>query len=164
MKVMPLLEFRILFFSWEVQHTDRAQKQTAYQLLVYLRTNNRLVWDSRQVNSTQPFGISYNSSTSLVSDTSYKWQVRWWDSNGIASNYSAFTSFDVGLLDTQSWGGSAWIGLPYTWLGGPPNYSQIRREFTLDTTPTRARCYISGEIGRAVQQECRDRSRMPSSA
>src|SRR5438874_7993021 len=46
------------------------------------------------------------------------------------------------------------------WTAPLPPETELSRQMTTSTTSID----IMGQIGRAVQQECRDRSRMPSSA
>jgi alpha-L-rhamnosidase len=121
-------------FSWLLEHNERAQKQTAYQILVSrtpeVKTGDQ--WDSGRVASESPANAVYNGNM-LASGQTYYWRVRYWDSNGKPSPYSGPAGFEMGLLGSVEWKGK--------WIGGG---GQLRKEFTLKGQPLRARAYICG--------------------
>ncbi|MGD1100690.1 MAG: family 78 glycoside hydrolase catalytic domain [Terriglobia bacterium] len=124
-------------FAWVLHHTERAQVQSAYQVLVAstpesLAQNKGDAWDSGKAASDDSTQVVYNGKP-LESDHSYWWKVRYWDKGGNASDYSQPASFDVGLLSADDWKGQ--------WIGGA---NQLRQEFTLAESPRRARAYICG--------------------
>ncbi len=124
-------------FAWVLHHTERAQVQSAYQVLVastpdLLAQNKGDAWDSGKTASDDSTQVVYNGKP-LESDHSYWWKVRYWDTHGNASDYSHPASFDVGLLSADEWKGQ--------WIGGS---NQLRQEFTLAEAPRRARAYICG--------------------
>jgi len=120
--------------SWVLDHPERGQAQSAYQVLVSLQpgvpTGDQ--WDSGRVSSAQSTQIVY-AGKPLASGTTYYWKVRWWDKNGVASPWSTVTHFDTGLLAASDWKGK--------YISGG---NQLRKEFTLGRTPARARAYIAG--------------------
>ncbi|MDR3677282.1 MAG: hypothetical protein P4N24_17475, partial [Acidobacteriota bacterium] len=100
-------------FGWVLHHTERAQRQSAYQVLVasspeLLSQNKGDQWDSGKADSDNSTQVVY-SGKALESDHSYWWKVRYWDRNGIASEYSQAASFDTGLFSADDWKGQ-WIG------------------------------------------------------
>lgn len=121
-------------FFWTLEHTERGQKQSAYQVLVSTHptvpTGDQ--WDSGKVVSEESTHVVYQGKP-LVSGQTYYWMVRYWDKNNMASPYSRIARFDMALLSADEWKG--------IWIGGK---NQLRREFTLATKPTRARVYIAG--------------------
>ena len=128
-------------FSWELQHDERGQQQSAYQVLVagspeLLNSDQGDIWDSGKVDSTQSTNIMFEG-TPLKSSTTYAWKVRVWDKNGAASPYSAVASFEMGLLNPDEWQGE-WISR--TGAASP----LFRKNFPLDQPVTQARLYISG--------------------
>ena len=121
-------------FSWVLEHSERGQRQTAWQILVSSRPEANVgdVWDSGRVESAQSTHVTYNGKP-LESGRTYYWKVRWWDAAGRASPYSRPARFTMGLLSSSDWKGR--------WIGGA---NQLRKEFTLPARPLRARAFISG--------------------
>jgi len=121
-------------FSWVLEHSQRGQKQSAYQVLVSLKPEVAAgdQWDSGKVSSSQPVHVAY-AGKPLESGRTYHWKVRYWDSGDGASPYSAAARFETGLLESADWKGK--------WIGGA---NQVRKEFTLASRPVRARAYIAG--------------------
>ena len=128
-------------FSWELEHPERAQKQSAYQILVAssrdaLETDTGDLWDSGKVLSQRSVNVVYAGKTPK-SGTDYYWKVRAWDADDRVSEYSSTAFFETGLLDAEDWQGE-WI----SWDGeGSPLF---RQEFILEQSVKRARLYISG--------------------
>jgi alpha-L-rhamnosidase len=123
-------------FSWVLQHSERGQKQTAYQVLVaskpeLLDQDKDDLWDSGKVASEESVHLVY-AGKPLESGRIYFWKVRTWDAQGNASPYSLPARFDTGLLDPGDWKGQ--------WISGG---GQLRKEFELSGKVVRARAYIS---------------------
>ena len=123
-------------FSWVLHHTARAQAQSAYQVLVSSRPEgvNRDsgdVWDSGRVASSDSIQVVY-AGKPLVSGKTYYWKVRYWDSAGNASPYSAVAQLEMGLLSRDEWKGQ--------WIGGD---NLLRKELTLNGKIVRARAYVT---------------------
>ena len=124
-------------FFWVPEHSDRGQKQTAYQLLVATKPDlldhgKGDQWDSEKVASGESIQIVYGGKP-LESGQTYYWKVRYWDAHGNASPYSLPAEFEMGLLAREDWKGQ--------WIGGG---NQLRTEFQLAEAPARARAYICG--------------------
>jgi len=124
-------------FSWVLQHTERAEKQSAYQILVAtqverLRQGQGDEWDSGKIASENSIQVVY-AGKGLESGHTYYWKVRYWDKQGNASPYSSVAQFEMGLLTGEEWKGE--------WIGGA---NQLRTEFSLSSPALRARAYICG--------------------
>lgn len=129
-------------FSWELEHPERGQRQSAYHILVassqdLLRTNTGDLWDSGKVLSNQSVNVLY-AGDALKSDAAFSWKVRAWDGHDQVSAYSSTAIFETGLLRAEEWQGE-WITRT-TGEGSP----LFRQEFTLQKPVKRARLYISG--------------------
>jgi alpha-L-rhamnosidase len=124
-------------FFWVLNHTERDQKQSAYQILVAKRPellgqDKGDPWDSGKVASEESIQVVYGGKA-LESGHAYFWKVRYWDRQDRPSPYSAPAQFEMGLLGREEWKGQ--------WLGGA---NQLRTEFTLTEAAVRARAYICG--------------------
>ena len=123
-------------FSWVLEHSERGQKQTAYQVLMASKTeildqNKGDLWDSGKLVSEESIHVVY-AGKPFASGRSYFWKVRTWDAQGNASPYSFAARFDMGLLAADEWKGQ--------WISGG---GQLRKEFELSGKVVRARAYIS---------------------
>jgi alpha-L-rhamnosidase len=121
--------------SWVLDHSQRGENQTAYQVLVSgrLETLNHDQgdqWDSGQVPSGESTQVVYNGKP-VESGHTYYWKVRYWDNEKRASDYSAPARFEMGLLSRQEWNGK--------WITG----NELRREFHLEGKVVRARAYVT---------------------
>jgi alpha-L-rhamnosidase len=121
-------------FSWMLNHSERGQVQTAYQLLV---SSDPLfeqadIWDSNKVASDQSLHVTYEGKP-LESDGTYYWKVRYWDKQDEPSPYSQVATFDTGLFEPEDWEGE--------WIGGK---NQLRKEFSFDGRVKRARAHVCG--------------------
>jgi alpha-L-rhamnosidase len=121
-------------FFWVLEHSERGQKQTAYQILVSTQPacEKGDMWDSGKVSSVESAQIIYKGKP-LASDKSYFWRVRYWDKDGNPGPYSEIATFDTGLFSKEDWEG--------TWIGGA---NQLRKEFRVNGRVVRARAFICG--------------------
>jgi alpha-L-rhamnosidase len=122
-------------FYWVLEHSQRGERQSAYQILVSgrLESLNRDQgdqWDTGQVMSSESTQVVY-SGKPLESGHTYYWKVRYWDNEKRAGNYSAPARFEMGLLSRQEWSGK--------WITG----NELRRAFRLDRKVARARAYVT---------------------
>ena len=135
--------------GWEVvAQGTRGIKQVAYQVLVasseeILKQNTGDLWDSGKVASDRSIQIVYGGKP-LVSRQSCFWKVKVWSIshlNPVESAWSKSASFEMGLLEPDSWK-AKWIG-----LGGPTGYQAsplLRKEVDVTGKIKRARVYMSG--------------------
>jgi alpha-L-rhamnosidase len=131
--------------SWVVESKERAQKQTAYQVLVasseaLLKANTGDVWDTGTVTSDQTLHVVYTGKA-LTSCQRCYWKVRGWDKDGKVSAYSQPAFWEMGLLSPQDWQGQ-WIGRTTDTNSLPAPL--LRRTFALEGTIKQARAYICG--------------------
>ncbi len=101
--------------SWIDESTGRAERQTAYQILVAsdadaLRADRGDLWDSGKVASAESAQIVY-AGTPLVSRLACFWTVRVWDRDGVVSAWSQPARWSMGLLVPGDWQ-ARWIGHP----------------------------------------------------
>jgi alpha-L-rhamnosidase len=138
--------------SWTLESFVRGQKQTAYRVLVarsiqILQADRGDLWDSGKVESNQSVNIMYAGDV-LVSGQRCFWKVIVWDKDGISSDWSNPSSWEMGLLKASDWKGY-WIndGKPLPekdadfYRDDPAPL--FRREFKLSGPVRSARLYIS---------------------
>ncbi|WP_253274003.1 family 78 glycoside hydrolase catalytic domain [Flammeovirga sp. OC4] len=100
-------------FSWEVEASGYNKKQSAYQLIVAsslekLNEEKADIWNDGKIQTDQTSYIQYNGKK-LKPFQTYYWKVKIWDENGVASDWSSATSFEMGLMSEQNWGDSKWL-------------------------------------------------------
>jgi alpha-L-rhamnosidase len=128
--------------SWKLTATQRAQKQTAYQVLVASTDTNLAAnigdqWDSGKIASDETVGIVYGGS-GLLSNKRYYWKVRVWDQGDNISSWSASAWWEMGLLGPGDWQGK-WIG-----TNVDKESPLFRKEFTIAKTVKKATAYVYG--------------------
>jgi alpha-L-rhamnosidase len=131
--------------SWVLESGQRAQVQTAYQVLVasseaLLKADTGDLWDSGKVMSDQTVQVVYAAKALSSSQRCY-WKVRAWDKDGKASAYSEPSYWEMGLLSPQDWQGQ-WIGRTTDTNSLPAPL--LRRAFALEGKIKQARAYVCG--------------------
>ena len=131
--------------SWRFAETGSAaaDRQTAYQIRVYDAARNRLLWDSGKVGSDVQSGVRYGGRP-FTARQRLSWQVRAWDANRHATDWSRPSTWETGLLRNEDWGAARWIEHPVRTETQPmPIFA---RHFTADPRRkvARARLYLSG--------------------
>jgi alpha-L-rhamnosidase len=122
-------------FAWTPNHSERAEAQTAYRILVSnsaeaLNHDRGDSWDSGKQASSDSIQVVYQG-LALQSGRTYYWKVRFWDSQDRASGYSAPARFEMGLLSAREWQGQ--------WITG----RELRKPFRLEGKIVRARLYVA---------------------
>jgi alpha-L-rhamnosidase len=122
--------------SWVLEHAERGQKQTAYEILVATRPellaqDQGDQWASGRVASEESTQVVY-AGKPLASGRTYWWKVRWWDRQGQASAWSAVARFEMGLLGREAWQARC--------MGGG---TRLRTQGPLGGRVLRARAYIT---------------------
>src|SRR5262245_12457275 len=113
--VNPLgIDVREPRLGWELQSNERAQKQTAYHLLVASTADNLKagrgdLWDSGEVKGDQTWDVVY-AGKPLVAHQACFWKVKVWDAQGKPSDWSEPAMWSMGVLDQAEWGKADWVG------------------------------------------------------
>ncbi len=136
--------------SWMLQPanpTAHGLRQTAYQVLVAsrsaaLRPEEADLWDSGKVLSDQMAHIQYHGKP-LVSFQQCWWTVRVWDQAGQMSDWSAPSSWTMGLISDGDWR-AHWIGSADPLQKGSGPLPLFRRQFQLEKRVARAMAYVCG--------------------
>src|SRR5208283_4155206 len=131
--------------SWVLDSKQRAQAQTAYQILVassdaLLNADTGDLWDTGTVTSDQTLQVVYGGKA-LSSSQRCFWKVRVWNKGGKACAYSRPAYWGMGLLSPQDWQGQ-WIA--HTTDTNSLPAPMLRRAFTLEGKIKQARAYICG--------------------
>jgi alpha-L-rhamnosidase len=125
-------------FTWMSKDTERGERQTAYQIVVFQGSNRSMpIWDSGKVDSGNSASVEY-AGKALPAATRFWWKVRIWDDSGKPSPYSAPAYFDTGLKQNE------WTA-DYIWDGTTNlnNFAYFRKTFLLTNVPTLAKVYVT---------------------
>jgi len=128
------IDMKIPRFSWIPIHTGRGQTQSAYQIIVSSSPEAQQgdIWDSDKVPSPQTAQVEFGG-RDLESNSSYYWKVRYWDAGDTPGPYSDIAKFDTSFFEHEEWEAK--------WITGQ---NQLRKEFTLESPPIRAKAFVSG--------------------
>jgi len=127
--------------SWVLQSGIRAQRQTAYRILVagsreLLEAGDGDLWNSGWIESDRSAHITYDGSE-LRSRQRCFWKVRVRDRDGVMSDWSTAASWEMGILGPGEWK-AEWIAYDC------PSAPLLRKEFTVEKEVRDARAYICG--------------------
>ena len=134
--------------SWQIISDEENVMQSAYEIRVAnskssLSNKNKQVWASGKVISENSVNVEYEG-TKLTSMQRVFWQVRIWDNNNKASNWSEPAYWEMGILEPESWT-AAWITMPnekeYDGSSRPAHY--YRNEFSIPKKISSARVYVT---------------------
>ncbi len=141
-------------FSWQLPVSEDIASQSAYQIVVAtskdLLPDNADLWDSEKQESTQSTFINYKGEE-LQSRQKVFWQVRFWNQDKNASEWSEINHFELGLLNNSDWQ-AKWTGLDTAkdsikgvrkFLMHRPQY--LRKGFELSSDIASARLYITSK-------------------
>jgi alpha-L-rhamnosidase len=157
--VVDVLKPRLSWINTAVAG-ERGQMQSAWEIRVATAVNrlkNPDLWDSQQVSGEQSDRVEY-AGKPLASRMDCWWQVRVWDKNGKASDWSEPAYWRMGLLKPSEWS-AKWIGAP--WQGEealprstnpntldpdklPPPAPMFRKEFNLKKKVNKAVAFVTG--------------------
>jgi hypothetical protein len=101
------------FFSWKMQSSEQAVKQTAYQIQVSKSTDfsdENLLWDSGIIQDEKSILVEFKG-TKPEPGQRYFWKVKSTDNKGNESDWSEVNEFTTGLFSEKEWEGAKWIAL-----------------------------------------------------
>ncbi|MGO8785972.1 MAG: glycoside hydrolase family 78 protein [Terriglobia bacterium] len=132
--------------SWALVSSERAQSQTAYQILVAsspaaIERGEADLWDSGKVASRESINIPY-AGKPLSSHQRCYWKVRAWDKNDKPSEWSPAANWSMGILKQEDWK-ATWIAWSRTAINSGP-LPMFRREFAVKRKVSHATAYICG--------------------
>jgi alpha-L-rhamnosidase len=130
-------------FSWAITAAPRGVVQSAYQIRVGTKERGDDVWDSGRVASDRQVDITLAAALRLLPATRYYWQVKIWNGEGTASNWSSASWFETGLLSAADWSGAKWIASPVAATNGVVPRPLLRRVIQLPKQVKHARVYAS---------------------
>ncbi|HLP00913.1 MAG TPA: family 78 glycoside hydrolase catalytic domain [Opitutaceae bacterium] len=135
-------------FGWTIEAAERGVVQSAYQVRVGSSEAGADIWDSGRVASDRQVDVLLPENVNLASARRFFWQVRIWDGNGRASEWSTPAWFETGPTATD-WAGARWIShCPPAVMGtekvaGPTSRPLFRGEFSIAKPVKCARLYAS---------------------
>lgn len=127
--------------SWQIESTAQNVLQTAYEIKV-TDQSGKLLWTTGKVNSDQSVDVVYEG-PALKSMQRVSWQVRIWDNQEKATSWSTPASWEMGILEPESWKAS-WITLgsePEVKGSKPAQY--FRKDFVASKKVKSARVYVT---------------------
>jgi alpha-L-rhamnosidase len=139
--------------TWTLQGSQRAQQQSAYELIVSddlntIRQMKGNVWESGKVLSSQNILLPYNGK-SLQPFTRYYWRVKVYNQDGEVSDWSYPATFETAMLQASDWKGK-WIGDGKTQFEKDEDFYDddpmplLRKTFNAKKSIASARLYVSG--------------------
>lgn len=127
--------------SWQIESTAQNVAQTAYEIKV-TDSSGKLVWNTGKVNSDQSVDVVYDG-PALKSMQRVSWQVRIWDNQEKATSWSAPASWEMGILEPESWKAS-WVTLgSEANVKGSKPAQYYRNEFSSTKKLESARVYVT---------------------
>ena len=130
--------------SWQMLSTVDNILQSAYEIKVTDQTSKgKALWNSGKVNSSQSVNVTYDG-PALKSMQLVYWQVRVWDNNHKVSDWSAPASWEMGILEPESWKAS-WISLgSEKEIKGSKPCQYLRKDFNTSNKKIQsARVYVT---------------------
>jgi alpha-L-rhamnosidase len=139
--------------GWILHSVRRAERQTAYQILVATQAGKLVpgqadLWNSGKVASSNSVAAPYQGKA-LSSRAVCFWKVRAWDADGKAGPWSRPAAWEMGPLSPQDWH-AQWIDdgrsnpAKEADLYSEDPAPQFRKEFAITRKIARARLSISG--------------------
>lgn len=114
--------------SWKIKTNVTNFHQAAYQVIVYDKGSDKVVWDSGKVESDQSNFIKYKGER-LKERTRYEFKIRIWNDKEEVSNWSPIHYWETGILKEETWQ-AKWITLKGNQHDSPNPY--FRKSFTLN--------------------------------
>lgn len=133
-------------FSWQIVSNEENLIQTAYEIRVAnslkeLSKKSNLLWSTGKVQSDQSVNIEYEGKALKSMQRAY-WQVRIWDTNGKATDWSEPAYWETGILSTKEWDAS-WITMDEEVSEESLPVQYYRNEFSCPKKVESARVYVT---------------------
>ncbi len=129
--------------SWKIASTETNVMQSAYEIKVTNQTaKGKVLWNSGKISSDRSVNITYDG-PELSSMQRVYWQVRVWDNNGKATDWSEPAYWEMGILKPELWTAS-WITMESeskTDSSPPAHY--YRNKFESKKKVKSARAYVT---------------------
>ena len=131
--------------SWQIADNRPGARQTAYQIVAASRPDildrKPDLWDSGKVAGDQCLDVLWQG-RKLKSRQRVLWRVRVWDHQNAASDWSATSAFEIGLLKPGDWS-AQWIGRPLEGKSASQPCPFLRRQFELAKPVAQARLFVT---------------------
>ena len=131
--------------SWKIVSAEENVLQTAYEINATDQTaSGKVIWTSGKVNSAQSVNIAYEG-PALKSMQRVYWQVRVWDNKNKVTAWSAPATWEMGILEPESWKAS-WIAMDgeKEFKGSKP-CQYFRKDFGSSKKIKSARVYVTAQ-------------------
>lgn len=133
--------------SWKTFTDKENMMQTAYEIRVAdspanLSKSNKLIWNSGKVAGSESVNVEYQGPQLKPMQRVY-WQVRIWDNDNKATQWSEPAFWEMGILEPEMWTAS-WITMENevsTEDSKPSHF--LRKNFTTPKKVKSARIYVS---------------------
>ncbi len=129
--------------SWKIASTETNVMQSAYEIKVTDQTaKGKVLWNSGKVSSDKSVNVEYGGPALNAMQRVY-WQVRVWDNNGKATDWSEPAFWEMGILKPEQWTAN-WITRENeVKLDGSKPSTYLRKEFSTSKKVKSARVYVS---------------------
>ena len=95
--------------SWTVAHTERAARQSAFQVTVAEdKSLKKVFWDSGKILSSDKTSLTY-AGPNLRAGKTYFWTVTWWDDKGETAVSEETGHFLASIYNVKDWEEAKWI-------------------------------------------------------
>ncbi|MCW3804475.1 alpha-L-rhamnosidase [Plebeiibacterium marinum] len=126
--------------SWKIVSDEENVMQKAYEIKVVDNTGG-ILWNSGKVTSDQSVNVEYQGKA-LKSMQKVEWQVRIWDQKGKVSKWSDRATWEMGILDEDTWTAN-WISVKEEKGGETRPCQYFRKEFDTSKKVSSARVYVT---------------------
>ena len=128
--------------SWSLLYSERAQRQTAYRVIVSSSLNLLALdigdlWDSGKVSSSRSTNVAYGG-VPLADTREYYWKVMVWDRNDMPGPWSVEEPLGTGIFPGFWTASHIWDGTT-----GANNYCYLRKRFSISKQIRLAKLHVS---------------------
>lgn len=145
---LDVMQPRLSWINAPADDYVKGASQSAYRIRVASSLEGLKkpdLWDSRKVKSDRSVFVPYGGKE-LVSGQQVWWQVKVWDGNGKASQWSEPAQWRMGVLNPEEWC-AKWIGAPWQQEWEEKNTTPapyFSKEINLDRKVASAVAFVTG--------------------